>query len=201
MFFGARLLLRIWAMARGQNSKRAKHALTPQSQSFQIHIKRGKWIKSIGLPHCDLNIWRWQIMKPMATCSLPQLRSNTRWRVVSLQCAVCTFGNRAGRKQLRCCALLASPPPPLYCNASSHFALVRLASTGSAMAGPSSTAKLVPARNKSWNRTEQSRPLPNESRPSPARSRVVQTCHRCRGLPRGVVRRWSKAAELEFSHP
>ena len=38
------------------------------------------------------------------------------------------FGNRAGRKQLRCCALLAAPPPPLYCNASSHFALVRLAS-------------------------------------------------------------------------
>ena len=38
------------------------------------------------------------------------------------------FGNRAGRKQLRCCAVLAAPPPPLYCNASSHFALVRLAS-------------------------------------------------------------------------
>ena len=103
----------------------------------------------------------------MATCSLPRLRSSTRWRVVSLQCAVCTFGNRAGRKQLRCCALLASPPPPLYCNASSHFALVRLASTGSAMAGP------APLRSSSRQGTSreiaQSRAGPCRTRADPAR--------------------------------
>ena len=59
------------------------------------------------------------------------------------------FGNRAGRKQLRCCAVLvlplhlrciATPRPTLHWSASPP---------ASAMAGPSSTAKLVPARNKS----------------------------------------------------
>ena len=54
-----------------------------------------------------------------------------------------------GQKAAAVLRAACCPPPPLYCNASSHFALVRLASTGSAMAGPSSTAKLVPARNKS----------------------------------------------------
>ena len=129
MFFGARLLLRIWAMARGQNSKRAKHALTPQSQSFQF----SKYI----LKEVNGSIYGFTLTSELMTNNethgnmfSPPIEKqheeeSCEFAVRSLHLG---FGNRAGRKQLRCCAVLAAPPPPLYCNASSHFALVRLAS-------------------------------------------------------------------------
>ena len=133
MFFGARLLLRIWAMARGQNSKRAKHALTPQNQPlrFSKYILKGvNGSNPLDLPFVTLISELMTNNETHGNMFSPPIEKqheeeSCEFAVRSLHLG---FGNRAGRKQLRCCALLAAPPPPLYCNASSHFALVRLAS-------------------------------------------------------------------------
>ena len=132
MFFGARLLLRIWAMARGQNSKRAKHAVTPQNQPlrFSKYILKGvNGSNPLDLPFVTLISELMTNNETHGNMFSPPIEKqheeeSCEFAVRSLHLG---FGNRAGRKQLRCCAVLA-PPPPLYCNASSHFALVRLAS-------------------------------------------------------------------------
>ena len=85
---------------------------------------------------------------------------------MSLQCAVCTLALATVRAESSCGAarcLLAAPPPPLYCNASSHFALVRLASR-QCNGRPSSTAKLVPASQ--VVKSHRAEPAPAEREPT-----------------------------------
>ena len=69
---------------------------------------------------------------------------------MSLQCAVCTLALATVRAESSCGAARCLLPLHLRCIATPRPTLHWSASPpASAMAGPSSTAKLVPAKNKS----------------------------------------------------
>ena len=173
MFFGARLLLRIWAMARGQNSKRAKHAVTPQNQPlrFSKYILKGvNGSNPLDLPFVTLISELMTNNETHGNMFSPPIEKqheeeSCEFAVRSLHLG---FGNRAGRKQLRCCAVLA-------CFPSTSVVLQRLVPlcTGPPRLPPVQWPAPAPLRSSSRQGTSreiaQSRAGPCRTRADPAR--------------------------------